>query len=381
MRIAIDGMLLGRRYSGVEGAIADLGRTLSVSGVHEYRFYVPDGRLQDNTRVSAAARMTVVPTRWPVRFRPIRILWEQLALPPLLRASRCDLLHAPGYVAPLMAPVPVVLTVYDLIAFTHGDCCTRSNRLHYRLLVPPSVRKASAIIVPSRSVRDDLTRLMPAATGKIRVIPLGVREEFRPHPDAAVCDRLRRKHSLTGPFILFVGRTEPKKNIVRLIESYGLLKYRTRLPHRLVIAGTPSWDESRVSAAVRKAGLTDAVVRTGFIAADELPALYAMADLFVFPSLCEGFGLPPLEAMACGTPALVSDRGALPEVAGVAATVTDPLAPDRMAGDMEALLTDQALRSERIAAGLRHARTFSWTRTAALTEAVYAETFAGRRSS
>lgn len=378
MRIAIDGMLLGRRFSGVESAITDLVRTLAASGSHEYRLYTGVGAA---AITPAGGRLRIVHSRWPVRFRPIRILWEQLALPPFLAAAPCALLHSPGYVAPLMAPIPVVLTLYDLIAFSHGECCTRSNRWHYRLLVPPSVRKAARVIVPSRAVRDDLIRFMPAAAGKIRVIPLGIREEFRPVSDTATTDHLRRKYGLPGPFILFVGRTEPKKNLIRLIEAYKLLRQRTALRHPLVLAGTPSWDEARVAAAVRESGLTDAVIRTGFVPAEELPALYSMADLFVFPSLCEGFGLPPLEAMACGTPALVSDRGALPEIAGVAAVVTDPLAPDRMARDMERLLTDRVLRDTCIAKGLCHARTFSWAKTAAATEEVYAEAVTGRRPS
>lgn len=369
MRVAIDGMLIGRRFSGVEGAITDLARALAASGTCEYRFYTGAGGSQV---VPGNARMTVVSTRLPVGFRPLRILWEQLAFPGRLAADGCDLLHAPGYVAPLLARVPVVLTLYDLIAFTHGDCCTRSNRWHYRLLVPPSVRKADAIIVPSCSVRDDLIRLMPAAAGKTRVVPLGIREEFRPDPDEAVHERVGRKHGLAGPFVLFVGRTEPKKNVVRLLEAYRLLRQRTNLRHRLVIAGPASWDEGKVTEAIRRYGLTDEVVRAGFVPPEDLPALYRLADLFVFPSLCEGFGLPPIEAMACGTPAVVSDRGALPETAGSAARVTDPLSPERMARDMEELLTNRLVREQMIADGLRHARFFSWSRAAAATEAVYA---------
>jgi glycosyltransferase involved in cell wall biosynthesis len=376
MHIAIDGMLLGHRSSGVEGTITDLVQTLAASGNHEYNLYTGASAA---TFAPAGGRLRIISSRCPVRFRPIRILWEQFALPSLLAADRCEILHAPGYVAPLMSPVPVVLTIHDMIAFSHGECCTRSNRWHYRLLVPPSIRKAAVVIVPSRAVRDDLVRLMPAAAGKIRVIPPGIREEFRPVRDAVSADRLRRKYGLAGPFILFLGLTEPKKNLVRLIEAYRLLRQGTHLQHQLVIAGAPSWDEHRIAKAVREYGLTSAVIRTGFVPADELPTLYSMADLFVFPSLCEGFGLPPLEAMACGTPVLVSDRGALPEIAGDAAGITDPLAADRMAHDMERVLTDQPLRDKRIADGLRHARTFSWAKSAAATEEAYVEAFNGRR--
>jgi glycosyltransferase involved in cell wall biosynthesis len=308
-----------------------------------------------------------------VRFRPIRILWEQLVLPPLLKRGCFDLLHAPGYVAPLLSPVSVVVTLYDLLAFTHPEFCTAANRLHYRLLVPLSLRKAARIIVPSEATRRDLLRCMPAVAGKVRVIPLGIGDEFRPARDEAAMLRLRGKYGLAGRFILFVGGLEPKKNLARLIESYRLLRLNPNLRHQLVIAGALSWDRDRVQRAARAQGVADSVLFTGFVPPEELPTLYAMADLFVFPSLYEGFGLPPLEAMACGTPAIVSDRGALPEIAGRAARIVDPLSPEAIAGAMEAVLTNPAIHADLRDKGLACARQFSWSGTAAATEAVYQE--------
>ena len=355
MRIAIDGMLLGRRFSGVEGSIANLAQALATSGQHDFTFYTQES------------------TRWPVRFRLIRILWEQLVLPALLARHRFDLLHAPGYVAPILAPVPVVITLYDLIALSHPELCTPSNRRYYRLMVPASVRKAARIIVPSRATRTDLLQHFPAATDKVRVIPLGIGSEFRVIRDVEAFGRLRRKHRLPERFILFVGGLEPKKNLPRLIEAYRLLRQNPAMPHQLVIAGASSWDQANVRRSIRTQGLEDSVTLTGFVPSEDLPLLYNMADLFVFPSLYEGFGLPPLEAMACGTPVIVSDRGALPEIAGPAAMVTDPLAPGKMATAMEAVLTGDSVRADLIARGLSHAGQFSWAAAGAATEAVYAE--------
>jgi glycosyltransferase involved in cell wall biosynthesis len=383
-------MLLGRRHSGVEGSIHNLVQALADSGKNEYTLFTGSATGRSGALVtpepdeggmppdiggqrSARRTPTITSTRWPVRFRPLRILWEQLALPPLLKHGHFDLLHAPGYIAPLLSSVPVVITLYDLIALSHPGLCTRSNRWHYRLLVPLSVRKATRIIVPSQTTRNDLLRFFPAAADKTRVIPLGIGAEFRVLQDEAAGERLRRKHRLPAHFILFVGGLEPKKNLPRLIESYQRLRRHSALPHQLVIAGTPSWDHAAVKRSIRQLGLEDSVILTGFVPPEELPLLYNMADLFVFPSLYEGFGLPPLEAMACGTPVVISDRGALPEIAGTAAVITDPLSPERMAAAMESILTNPALRNELRSKGLAHARNFSWAATAAATEAVYEE--------
>jgi len=380
MRIAIDGMLLGRRHSGVEGSILNLVQALAASGSHDYTLFTQSSG--DNPGAAShgfggplSARRTTatIPTRWPVNLRPIRILWEQLVLPSLLINQRFDLLHAPGYVAPILSRVPVVITLYDLIALSHPELCTLSNRLHYHMLVPPSVRKATRIIVPSETTRTDLLRYFPAADSKVRVIPLGVRPEFRILRDVEAFRRMRLEYRLPELFILFVGGLEPKKNLTRLIKAYRLLRQNPAITHQLVIAGAPSWDQAKVIRAIREQAVEHDVIFTGFVPFDKLTLLYNMADLFVFPSLYEGFGLPPLEAMACGTPVVISDRGSLPEIAGPAAIITDALATNRLAAAMETVLTDNKVRTDLIARGLNHVRKFSWANVAAATEVVYGE--------
>jgi len=412
MRIAIDGMLLGRRSSGVEGSIANLVQDLAAAENHDYTLFAssdefasdrvvkqgdaeaahllegaaPSAPQPTKTAVTAhrppselSPRFRVLGTRWPVQFRPLRILWQQIALPMALARGGFDLLHAPGYVAPLLAPLPVVLTLYDTLALSHPGLCTVGNRWHYRFMVPLSARRAAAVIVPSETTRRDVERFMPWATARIRVIPLGVDKRFSVLQDEAATRRLQTTYGLTGPYILFVGGLEPKKNLARLIGAFHLLKQRRDLPHRLVLAGAPSWDRSDVERAIRETGLGEAVLLPGFVPPDLLPALYRGAELFVFPSLYEGFGLPPLEAMACGTPVIVSDRGALPEIAGPGALAVNPLMTSDIAEAMESVLTQCDVRTELIARGLRRAAEFSWDRVAAATEAVYAEVAGGRR--
>ncbi|MEI6788117.1 MAG: glycosyltransferase family 1 protein [bacterium] len=380
MRIAIDGMLLGRRHSGVEGSILNLVQALAAFGKHDYTLFTqsvggkPGATPHGFSGTHSALQETAtIPTRWPVNLRPIRILWEQLVLPSLLIHRRFNLLHAPGYVAPILSRVPVVITLYDLIALSHPELCTLSNRLHYRMLVPPSVRKATRIIVPSETTRTDLLRYFPAAANNVRVIPLGVRPEFRILRNEDAFRRIRLEYRLPEHFILFVGGMEPKKNLTSLIKAYRLLRQNPAITHQLVIVGAPSWDQANVMRAIREQNVEHNVIVTGFIPFDKLTLLYNMAALFVFPSLYEGFGLPPLEAMACGTPVVISDRGALPEIAGPAAITTDALATDRLAVAMETVLTDDEVRTDLIARGLNHVRKFSWANVAAATEVVYEE--------
>lgn len=369
MRVAIDGMLLGRRASGVERSIANLIGTLAGRARHAYTVY---------TQVSLPG-VAAVPTRWPVAARPGRIFWQQAVLPCAAARCRCDVLHAPGYVAPLAATVPVVLTVYDTLAFTHPELCTPANRWHYRLLLPAGLRKAARIVVPSETTRRDVLRLVPAAAGRVRVVPLGVEKAFSVVPGPDERDQVLRLAGGAAPYILFVGGLEPKKNVPRLVEAYGLLARHHGLRHRLVIAGSLSWDAARIRRTIRAQGLDTRITLAGDVPPGLLPALYRGADLFVFPSLYEGFGLPPLEAMACGVPAIVADCGALAEISGPASLVVDPASAGDMAEAMQAVLTRTDVRADLVARGLRHAAGFTWERTALAMEALYSEAGNGGR--
>jgi len=185
---------------------------------------------------------------------------------------------------------------------------------------------------------------------------------------------VRRRDGLRGPYILFVGNLEPRKNLVRLIEAFGRLKARHTLPHQLIVAGKRGWLYRSIFEAVERLGLRDDVIFTGYVPAEDLPALYAMADLFAFPSLYEGFGLPVLEAMACGTPVLTARTGSLPEVAGEAAWYVDPLDVEALADGMARILTDPGTRADLVDRGLLQAKRFTWAKTAAATLDIYRRT-------
>jgi len=365
VRIAIDGLLVNRGETGVENAILELARALAAGGQEEYRLFLrADSPLPDIT----GPRFLTRRCRLPARSRLLRILYQQTVLPWRVRAAACDLLHAPGYVAPLVAGAPAVLTVYDLIALRFPQWCKRSNALNYRLQMPLSIRRARRIIVPSQSTRHDLVGRFPGAAGKVRVIPLGVAARFRPCTEPAQRQAVRERYALPPRFILFLGHNEPKKNLPGIVAGFCGLRKRSAAEVRLVIAGARGWGCGAVEGQLRESGLAAAVHRVGYVPPEDLPCLYGLAEVFVFPSLYEGFGLPPLEAMACGTPVVASDRGALPEVLGNAAIQVDPEDPAALAAALQAVLGDPARRGQMVEKGLRQAARFPWEQTARLTE-------------
>ena len=362
-RIAFNAALLREPYSGVEVMIHETACALVAHGTLPGCIYTPrrgSRPIPANGRVQLRA-VAANPTRLQ------RILWEQCKLPQLLRRDSIHLLHAPAYIAPLLAPCLVVLTLHDLHVYTHPHFCTAANRLHYRLLLPLSIRRAAALIVYSEHVRHALLKRFPAVAAKTRVIPPGVPAGFGPPATAAQRDAVRRRLNLPPRFVLFVGNLAPRKNLPAMLAAFDQLRASDRDLH-LVLAGAPCGAPGNVAACPQ-------VHQLGYAPPADLPALYAMADALIFPSLDEGFGLPALEAMACGCPVICSPGGAA-EVCADAALLCDPAAPGSIAAAVQTLQRDPAQRQARINAGLRRANAFQWKVTVQKTEALYRELLA-----
>jgi glycosyltransferase involved in cell wall biosynthesis len=281
-----------------------------------------------------------------------------------------DLVHDPtGAMALLLARAPRVLTIHDAIPYVYPQTSTRLDWLIYRVWLPLAVRAASAVITDSAHSREDILTHLPVAPERVAVVPLAADRRFRPLPLAQV-EPVLRHYGLQRPYILYVGALESRKNLPRLLEAYALL--RAWSPRwRLMIVGAAKWKFSPIFDAVQRLGLEGHVDFTGYVADEHLPALYAGADLFAFPSLYEGFGLPVLEAMACGAPVVTSNTSSLPEVAGDAALLVDPTDVRQIAQAMWLVLSQPALAAELRARGLARAAQFTWKRTARETIAVY----------
>jgi glycosyltransferase involved in cell wall biosynthesis len=304
------------------------------------------------------------------RLLPALLTLGQFEIARAARQKNLALIHDPTASAPLLlARTPRVVTIHDAIPYIYPETSTALDRLIYRFWLPWIVRRLDAIITVSQQSKDDIVRYLPVDPQRVVVIPLAAGARYQPAPRAQI-ERVLDRYRIPAPYILYVGSIEARKNLARLLEAYARLR-RWSPQWRLVVVGARKWKFSPVFDTVRRLGLEPHVQFTGYVADDDLPALYSGADLFVFPSVYEGFGLPVLEAMACGTPVVTSNSSSLPEVAGDAALLVDPLDVEAIASGMRAVLSDHALRAELRRRGLDRARQFTWERTASDTIAVY----------
>ena len=309
-------------------------------------------------------------SRWPTQNPASRIVWEQIAQPWAAWREKLNLLHAPVYVGPILAPCPIVVTVHDLSFFMHPDLFRPLNRIYLQRFTRRTVGRAVAVIADSESTRTDLVEALGMTKDRVTVIHPGVGDEMRPIDDHQV-QAFRRSHGLPERMILFLGTLEPRKNLPALLEAYAIMRTQPGFDHRLVIAGGKGWHYEGIYAQVERLRLRGQVMFPGYVPQTELALWYNAADLFVYPSLYEGFGMPPLEAMACGIPVVVSNVSSLPEVVGDAGLAVDPHDAQGLAAAMLEVLHDRQLHQTLRKAGLARARRYPWKATAVKTARLY----------
>ena len=286
-----------------------------------------------------------------------------------------DIVHSPENAA-LFAKLKhqrKVITVHDTTGYLFSETFTLITRLRCGLLFPRTLRTADKIIADSNSTKRDLINYFNVPAEKIKVILLAADEKFKPL-DHEEINEVKQRYKLDFPFILYVGTLEQRKNIPTLIKAFYKLK-KDETKQKLVIAGGKGWKYKEIFETIDKLNLQKDVIFTGYVLDEDLPALYNAADLFVYPSLYEGFGLPPLESMACGTPVITSNTSSLPEVVGDAGIMVDPYDVDRLADAMHKVLSNEELREDMIKRGLERAKMFSWDKTARETLRVYEEVY------
>ncbi|HVX31174.1 MAG TPA: glycosyltransferase family 1 protein [Nitrolancea sp.] len=298
---------------------------------------------------------------------PAYMLAAPSQLAAVARRDRLDIIHDPFGVSPFflprrIAPFKRVLTLHDVIPYVFPETHARLTNLLFRRYIPRSLRFVDRIITDSEASRRDIIRFLKFPAERVHAIPIGVAPWFEPAGAEAIA-RVRARYELPSDYILAVGSLNPRKNLETLFTAYHRLRQRG-FPHRLVVVGPSAWKSVGIFQRLRDLGLERDVRLTGFVADEDLPALYSAAAALVLPSLYEGFGLPPLEAMACGTPVVTSNTSSLPEVVGDAGLMVDPLDVDALAAAIDRLLTDSELSSGLIARGLSRAQLFTWERTA-----------------
>jgi glycosyltransferase involved in cell wall biosynthesis len=306
-------------------------------------------------------------------YRVMRGLQRELLYYPFLMRrevarQRLDLVHCPGPFGPRVSQ-PLVLTVHDLLPWRHPELFTKANVLQQRLVVQGAVRRAAHLVVGSQYVQSELGELFDVPPDRIAVTRWGISERF--HPTELDPEWLRSRFGIALPFVLSVGTLEPRKNLRTLLAAFE--RVGAEMPEAsLVLAGGTGWKNEEFEAALEHSQAR--IVLTGYVDDDELVRLYGSASCFVFPSLYEGVGLPPLEAMACGTPVVAGDRTSLPEIVGDAGILVDVRDQEALAGAISSVLLSQDLAASLREKGLARAPAFTWAECARTTANVYRDT-------
>ncbi len=311
--------------------------------------------------------MRVKAPEWGTQNRVLRILWEQSAWPISAYRAGVDLLHSTAFVTPFWSPCPSVVTVYDLSFIQHAERFPTLQRIYLTTQTRRSVRQARRVIAISEAGRDDLHRIFGVPLEKIDVAAPGLDDWFRPLPAAEV-SAFRQQKGLPERFILHVGTLQPRKNIPVLLEAMARLKER-QLP--LVLVGGKGWMYDEIFARIEALGLQKRVFFAGYVPDEELPLWYNAASMLVFPSVYEGYGMPIVQALACGTPVIASDTSAMPEAVGPGGLLFAPHDVDQLVEHIETVLTDEAQVERMVEDGLRHAGNHSWARAAQRTAEAY----------
>ena len=266
-----------------------------------------------------------------------------------------------------------IITVHDIIPLYFPNTYTKITVFRYKLLLSKTLKTSDKIITISYNTKQDIIKHFKIPEDKIKVIYLAANEKFKPLNKNEI-SKIKQKYNLNYPFILYVGTLEPRKNIPTLLKAFYKLK-KLGIKHKLVITGKKGWKYKHIFETIEKLNLQKDVIFTGYVPDEDLPALYNAADLFVYPSLYEGFGLPPLEAMACGTPVITSNTSSLPEVVGDAGIMVNPYSVDELANKMYEVLTNDGLREELSKKGLERSKLFSWKKCAEEHLKVYEEVY------
>jgi len=364
-----------RERTGTENYSLNLIRhLLALESNHGYRLYF--NRPPAIELCGAAVPLSPMTTDLELRVMPFPRLWTHLRLSWEMVRQPPDVLFVPAHVLPLVHPRSSVVTVHDLGYLCYPEAHQPLDRLYLDLSTRYNAHAASRIIAVSQATKDDLVQHYGIEPDKVTVVYSGCDETMQPVEDRAAIERVKARYGIRGDYVLYVGTLQPRKNLGRLLEAYAMIRKRAKKDQIpcLVIAGRKGWLYGQIFQQVERLGLETEVIFPGYVPQDDLPALLSGARLFVFPSLYEGFGLPVLEAMACGTPVLCSNVSSLPEVAGNAVFLVDPLDVESMAEAMNRLLKDEGLRARLVERGLRQLRQFSWDRCARETLAVLEDT-------
>lgn len=375
MRIGFDATALPARPVGAGRYIIRLVRALAALGAEdELVVFVQDSR---RPLIDAPGLEHVHWIETPEISPALRLVWEQTMLPRLANRASLDLLHSPHYTRPLQLPCASVVTFHDMTFFLYPQLHTRAKRLFFPWMMRISARRADAIIADSESTRRDAMNILHIPEEKISTVTLGIGEEFRRITDEALLEDCRRRYQLPQDFFLYVGLVEPRKNLPLLLDAYAQLLLQEDAP-ALVVVGRFGWMSEDVFRQIEALRLQDRVVFTGYIPDQDLPLVYNLAHTLLYPSRYEGFGFPPLEAMACGTPVITTAVSAMQDQVGKAGLLVPPQDVQALCQAMRQILHDRVLWQSLSAQGQHQAQKFTWNQTALKTRQIYHQVLSSR---
>ena len=378
MHIGIDYTAAAWQGAGIGRYTRELIRAIvAQGGTHRYSLFYAAGGLSSDSAYIADLRQICNThanvRRVPIPLSPRRLtqFWQRLRVPlPIeLFTGRLDLLHAPDFVLP-PTRAHTLVTIHDLSFLVHPECADPSMVRYLTDAVPRGLRRANVILADSQATRNDLARLLAIDPARVELVYPGVEPRFCPLP-AATTEPVRRRLSLPDHFVLFVSTLEPRKNLVRLLEAFAQIVQTDNSNLHLVIAGRRGWLYEDIFAAIDRLQLHARVQLLDYVHDKDLPALYNLAAAFAYPSIYEGFGIPPLEALACGTPTVVADNSSLPEVVADAAVLVSAEDVGSIASGIARVVSDAALRARLRAVGPAQARKFTWEQAAQRVLACY----------
>lgn len=368
MKIGINLLFMLPEVGGTRTYAISLVRALTaIDRKNEYFIFLNQESKDIDLGDGSNIHKVVLPLR--ARSRPMRYAWEQLRLPQLVVRYRLDILHSLGYVAPLRLRCPSIVTIHDLNYRFIGHEMGLLHRLVLGFFVPRSARHAAHVITVSRFSKDQIVRTLGIPASKISVTHNACKYGTRQNDQNVVCTSYRNEK----PYLLALSSNSPHKNILGAIRAFASIQRSGKTHLKLLIAGCLPRNMTEISSVLKKLGIENTVRFLGYVADEDLLSLYRNAEVFLFPSLYEGFGIPVLEAFACGTPVVCSNAGALPEVAGDAAILVDPREPAEMAKAACMIMDNSELRRLLIERGFRQVRMFSWEQSAQITLQVYRE--------
>ncbi len=378
MRIGINAHLVAfsksYRQAGVskytELLINNLAR---LDTINDYYIYISNAPRP--ATFAAAPNFHIRESRLPTVKPPVRISWEQGLAPALLLRDKLSILHCPVNVVPLAAPCRTIVTIHDLGFMRYPERYRTAKRRYLQTMTNFSAHRAAHIITDAESGRQEIIELLGVKPEKVTAIPLGVDARFQPLEPVQI-EQFRREKNLPARFVLYMGTLEPRKNIPLLLKGFARLKKEQPQAVEgveLILGGAKGWMYEEIFRLVRELDLEAITHFPGYVNEEELPLWYNSAECFVYPSVYEGFGLPPLEAMACGCPVITSNTSSLPEVVGAAGLTVGPQDEIGLSAALAQLLTSSTERSIRRELGIVQARKFSWEETARRTLEIYQE--------